>query len=60
MSIKIEQGKAYKHRDVGRKAIVNGYAGTGKVISVMGRTVEVEMPYGKVAVDRDKISLLTE
>lgn len=44
--------------DKGCKAIVNGYAGTGTVIRVMGRTVEVEMPYGIVATDQDKVFVI--
>lgn len=41
--------------EIGKKAIVNGYVGTGKVVRTIGRTVEVEFAYGKVTADRDKV-----
>lgn len=44
-----------EQNDVGRKAIVSGYAGSGVVLRTMGRTVEVEFPYGIVAADRDHV-----
>lgn len=41
--------------DIGKFAIVNGYVGKGKIIRVIGRTVEVEMPYGIVSTDQDRV-----
>ena len=41
--------------DIGKSAIVNGYGGSGKILRVLGRTVEVEMPYGIVSTDQDKV-----
>lgn len=52
------QATGATQKDVGKKAIVNGYAGVGEIRKVMGRTVEVELPYGIVSTDQDKISVI--
>jgi hypothetical protein len=41
--------------DVGRQATVAGFKGTGTVVRVMGRTVEVEFAFGLVSADRSKV-----
>lgn len=54
------QATGASRKDIGRKTIVNGYAGKGVVLSVKGRTVEVEFPFGKVSVGQDKICLIPQ
>jgi len=49
------QATGASRNDIGKIAIVNGFAGKGTVIGVCGRTVTVEMPYGIVAADQDDI-----
>ena len=49
------QATGAKKSDVGSLAIVNGYAGSGKVLRVMGQTVEVEMPYGTVTTGQNSV-----
>lgn len=44
--------------DIGSGAIVNGYSGKGVVLRVVGRTVEIEMPYGIVATDQDAVCVV--
>jgi hypothetical protein len=44
--------------DVGKFAIVNGYSGKGEVIRVIGRTVDVKMPYGIVSTDQENIFVI--
>ena len=52
------QATGASQSDIGKPAIVNGYCGTGTIISVMGRTVEVGFDYGIVSTDQGQVYLL--
>jgi len=49
------QATGASQHDIGRQAIVKGFSGTGTVSRVIGRTVEIELPYGKVSADQDNV-----
>ena len=54
----VNQATGVTQADIGKFVIVSGYAGKGKVLRVIGRTVEVELRYGKLMTDQDKVFLL--